>query len=98
MQRRKGRPVALGHEGSSGKSRGVGDALRSDGRVDGERLLRRLEAALNGPSRQGLMMLERPLVGGGEGVKTRSPLCRTEPLGAGVAPLHAGPAQCGTGG
>ena len=32
------------------------------------------------------MMRERPLVGGGEGAKTHSPLCRTKPSGRGVAP------------
>ena len=46
-QGRMGRPVALDHEGSSGESSSNGDARRSDRRLDGERLLRRFEAALN---------------------------------------------------
>jgi len=78
----------LDREGSSGESRGDGDARRSDRRVDGERLLRRLEAALNG--------LPARIVGAGATpgrrgrvVKTHSPLCRTKPSGRGVAPAAA---------
>ena len=45
---RTDRPVALDHKGSSGESSRNCDARRSDRRVTGERLLRRLEATLNG--------------------------------------------------
>ena len=48
MQGRTGRPVASDHKRSSANRRGRGDARRSERRVDGECLLRRLEAALNG--------------------------------------------------
>ena len=42
------RPSALDHNGSFAEPSGNGDARRSDRRVGGERLLRRLEAVLNG--------------------------------------------------
>ena len=41
------------------------------------------------PFRDGSMLRERPLGGGGERVKPRSPLCRTEPSARGVAPAPA---------
>ena len=66
MKRQKGRPVASDHEGSSGESRGNGDARRSDRWVDGDRLLRRLEAALD-PFPEGSLVLERPVEAGGRG-------------------------------
>ena len=50
------------------------------------------------PSRTGLLVRERPLEGRGEGVNTRSPLCRTEPSARGVAPATAGAARPATGG
>ncbi len=46
-QGRRGRPVASDHKRSSANRRGHGDTRRSERRVDGERLLRRLEAALD---------------------------------------------------
>ena len=52
--------------------------------MSGTRLFRRafrLPAGIVGP--------ERPLAGGGEGVNTHSPLCRTKPSGRGVAPATA---------
>ena len=50
----------------------------------GTRLFRR---ALRLPA--GIVGPERPLAGRGEGVNTRSPLCRTKPSGRGVAPVTA---------
>ena len=38
------------------------------------------------PSRMGLLARSDPWAGKGEGVNTRSPLCRTKPSGQGVAP------------
>ena len=53
---------------------------------------RRLEAALNRlPA--GIIDRERPLVGGGEGVKTHSAPCRTKPSKRGVAPVTVGAAS-----
>ena len=78
----------LDHEGSSCESRGNGDARRSDRRVDGERLLRRLEAALD-PFPEGSLVRERPLEAGGRVVKTHSALRRTEPSARRVAPATA---------
>ena len=44
----------------------------------------------------GIVGPERPLAGKGEGVNTRSPLCRAKPSGRGVAPLHAPSGSCAT--
>ena len=44
----------------------------------------------------GIVGPERPLAGKGEGVNTRSPLCRTEPSARGVAPATAKAARSAT--
>ena len=88
-QGRMDRLGASDHEGSSGESSGDGHARRSDGRVDGECLLRRLDAAVDTAFRHGSLARERPLEGGRRVVKTHSPLCRTKPSGRGIAPATA---------
>jgi len=58
-------------------------------------------ATSNGRSaafRHGSLVRERPLEGRGEGVKTHSALCRTEPLARGVAPATPVAPRPATGG
>ena len=94
-QGRMDRPVASDHKGSSGESRGDGDARRSDRRVDGERLLRRLEAALNG--------LPARIVGAGATPGRRGRGCENtlasmphQALGAGGRSRHGTRRRCAT--
>ena len=66
-----------------------GLAGQPDGQPVGQRVLRRLEAALNGPSRQGSLVWERP-EGEGPGVRKRArPRTRSSPSDCRVAPSPA---------
>ena len=90
------RAVALDHKGSSGESSGDGNARRSERRVGGERLLRRLEAALNG--------LPARIVGAGATPGRRGRACEStlaamphQALGAGGRSRHGHSGPSGTG-
>ena len=75
-----------GHTGSPSPARRWRAALQPGDA--GERVLRRIEAALGSPSRAGIAGGGSDPGMRGEGVQARSPLCRTEPSARWVAPLH----------
>ena len=85
----------LDREGFSGEWRSDGGARRSDKRVDGERLLRRLEAALH-PFPEGSLVRERPLEAGGASCENTLGPTPHRALGEGGRSSHGTCRRCAT--